>query len=258
MSTQTKYSEDKIAFARRTAPGKSYEEFISAYLKEYGIKLTHCQCAYLLNKARTRGGRAFCATEEQIEYVRNNLPGKHFKEFTEEFNAKFGVNISCEQMHGLAKRNGICNGLDAKFAKGGIPANKGKKMSPEQYAKCSKTMYKKGNIPYKTRKVGETRISKDGLREIKVEGRNKNGSFWRTYSRVVWEKHNGPIPKGMKVLHIDGDQLNDDISNLRLVTAGELAIYNREHRFVPGEAELNEGALLLAKIKVKVSKRKEK
>lgn len=39
--------------------------------------------------------------------------------------------------------------------------------------------------------------------------------------RIVWEYHNGEIPKGFEVHHIDGDRANNDISNLQLLTENE-------------------------------------
>lgn len=36
--------------------------------------------------------------------------------------------------------------------------------------------------------------------------------------RDVWEFHNGPIPEGMHIHHIDGDTSNNDISNLECIT----------------------------------------
>lgn len=36
--------------------------------------------------------------------------------------------------------------------------------------------------------------------------------------RIIWELFNGPIPDGMVIDHIDRDKLNNDITNLRMVT----------------------------------------
>ncbi|HFD7741072.1 TPA: HNH endonuclease [Serratia marcescens] len=39
--------------------------------------------------------------------------------------------------------------------------------------------------------------------------------------RVVWQLHNGEIPEGMQIDHIDGTRVNNDISNLRLASVSE-------------------------------------
>lgn len=41
--------------------------------------------------------------------------------------------------------------------------------------------------------------------------------------RIVWEMFNGPIPEGMLIDHIDGNGLNNSISNLRLVDSYQSA-----------------------------------
>lgn len=41
--------------------------------------------------------------------------------------------------------------------------------------------------------------------------------------RAMWEHHNGPIPAGFHIHHVDGNTLNNDISNLECLS-------NREHR----------------------------
>lgn len=40
----------------------------------------------------------------------------------------------------------------------------------------------------------------------------------RDVHRIVWELHNGEIPEGMFIDHIDRDKFNNKISNLRLAT----------------------------------------
>lgn len=63
----------------------------------------------------------------------------------------------------------------------------------------------------------------DGLRFT----RHDNGKYYRNAKtrkrlhRYVYEYHNGEIPDGYEVHHIDGDTDNNDISNLALVTKEE-------------------------------------
>lgn len=44
-----------------------------------------------------------------------------------------------------------------------------------------------------------------------------NGRMYRAH-RVIWEMHNGPIPKGMDIDHVDGKRPNNLLLNLRLAT----------------------------------------
>lgn len=37
--------------------------------------------------------------------------------------------------------------------------------------------------------------------------------------RIVWEYHNGPVPKGYHIHHVDGDRSNNNIENLTCITA---------------------------------------
>lgn len=44
--------------------------------------------------------------------------------------------------------------------------------------------------------------------------------------RDVWEKNNGPIPKGYDIHHKDGDKSNNDIENLRIMLHSD---HTRKH-----------------------------
>ena len=45
--------------------------------------------------------------------------------------------------------------------------------------------------------------------------------------RAIWEKANGPIPKGWNIHHTDGNPLNNDLANLECLTVTQ---HRRRHR----------------------------
>lgn len=55
----------------------------------------------------------------------------------------------------------------------------------------------------------------DGYIVIKIKGKGYLAH------RIIWEMHNGPIPKGMQIDHIDGNPRNDRLDNLRLATSAQ-------------------------------------
>jgi hypothetical protein len=56
--------------------------------------------------------------------------------------------------------------------------------------------------------------------------------------KVVWEKHNGKVPKGYKISFRDGNTQNCDISNLYLITFEELMLKNQIHNYPEDIKEL--------------------
>lgn len=63
----------------------------------------------------------------------------------------------------------------------------------------------------------------DGIRFVLDEktGYYKHSTLRKYMHRYVWEYHNGKIPSGYEVHHIDFDRSNNDISNLQLLSRKE-------------------------------------
>lgn len=114
-----------------------------------------------------------------------------------------------------------------RYSKGHVPANKGKKLSAETYAKCANTMFKPGSKPHNYKPVGSERITRDGYLERKVEDPGK----WRAIHVIVWEEANGPVPAKHKIVHKDKNQLNNDLSNLECLTYADVMRMNSIVRY---------------------------
>ncbi len=110
-----------------------------------------------------------------------------------------------------------------QFVKGATTWNKGMKglrYSPE-------TEFKTGEL------VGEIHPSwKGGVQIMKKDcaylwdGANKR----KRRPRAVWEEHNGTLPEGYVVIHLDSDKHNDDISNLKAISRKELLQLNQQRK----------------------------
>lgn len=180
-------------------------------------------------------------TEEMRQFLINNLEGIKNAELAEMINRKFGVNLAVDQIKSYKARHHLSSGLDGRFKKGCIPHNKGKKGII--YPGSEKGWFPKGNTPKNHRPVGSERINVEGYIEIKVAEPNK----WEYKHVEIWESVNGKVPKSHVVIFLDGDRLNTDISNLKLIARKELLIMNRYGLF-QDDAELTETAANLAKV----------
>lgn len=125
--------------------------------------------------------------------------------------------VGLDAIKALCFRKGWSTGRDGCFAKGIVPANKGKKMPYN--ANSARTQFKKGGLPPNTKYLGHERVSKDGYVEISVNETNPHTGFERRYvlkHRWLWERKHGPVPEGM-ALKCKRDRLNTDPSNWELV-----------------------------------------
>ena len=192
-------------------------------------------------------------TEEQIKFIREIAPGRYAVEITEMVNNRFNLELKVSQIETCKRNHKIRSGIDSRFQKGMIPANKGKKgyMSPEQYEKCKATMFKKGQVPQNHKPVGSERIDREGYVLVKVAEPNK----WRPKHRVLWEKVNGPIPEKHRLIFADGNRQNIALDNLILVSYAQSFIMNQKNLF-KNDKELTKAGVAVAKVMDKVKKKK--
>ena len=192
-------------------------------------------------------------TQEEKDFLKSYIPGHYSVEIKSAFEDKFGRSISVEQIKFYKANNKISSGLDTKFKLGQPSANKGRKMTAEQYEKSKGTMFKNGGIPPNYRPVGSERVAVTGYIEIKVEDPNK----WKLKHRVVWERHNGKIPPDKIVIFKDNNPLNCDVDNLMLVSKSENLIVNAMGGgFYTGQAK--ETAVAIARLNMLISKRRKR
>lgn len=192
-------------------------------------------------------------TDEEHAFMKAYVPGHSYAEIQKAFTEKFGWEITIGQVSSYIGRHHLNTGRTGYFPKGHVPKNKGQKMPPEVYEKAKATMFQKGHVPTNHKPVGSERLNRDGYIEVKVEEPNK----WRLKHNVVWEAHNGPIPKGSIVIFLDGNQMNLDISNLQCITRAEHLHLNRNNlRFTDPDSTLT--ATNIAKLQCKIAERTRK
>ena len=253
-----KYSDEVYDFISRHVKGRTIYELVQLTNETMGTNFTVSQMRsykrnyHLKSDIRYNGNKGSkLFPPEIVKFIRENALGRYNKELTELVNKTFKTNYKVNQIDRFKTNNKISSGLTGHFEKGHIPANKGKKMSAEQYKKCAGTMFKKGNTPHNYRPVGSERVdAKDGYIFVKIADPNK----WKLKHVAIYEEHYGPVPKGYKVIFLDKNRRNFNIENLALVSNGEMAILNKNHR-ISEFPEVTKAGIALEKSKTAVKKR---
>jgi hypothetical protein len=174
--------------------------------------------------------------------ILKRFPHESTRSLCEEFNVSPSFIHYQAKKHGIVKtqaqrdstrfKEGPASGIQYRFKKGNIPANKGKKMPIEVRLKVEKTMFKKGLKPHNTKPKGTKSIRKDksGIPYLYIKMSDSN---WVLYHRFIWEKHNGKIPKGYRIHFKDKNTMNCDIDNLILLSGKESMALNTIQRYTP-------------------------
>ena len=185
-------------------------------------------------------------TDEEKEYLKKVTPGHTYKEIEKLMNEKFEFNFTTGMIKNAIGRYKLNTGLTGRFDKGHVPPNKGKKGFIHENAK--KNWYQKGHEPTNHREVGSERVNIYGYTEIKVAEPNK----WKLKHNIIWERKNGPVPKGYVLIFGDSNKGNLDINNLILVSKKQLLTLNR-YKLIQDDADLTRTAIMIVDIQHKIS-----
>lgn len=158
--------------------------------------------------------------KEHLKFLEENK-NMNRKELTDIFNEKFGCTFKYESIKNIMLKNGFKSENDGRFKKGNEPWNSGLKgekyferVDKEKVMEKVEKMHKLN----KTAKIGDEHIY-NGVLYIRVKTGKRIGKFEGVIRKrdYVWKKYNGEKPKGYCIVHLDGNQLNCDISNLRCI-----------------------------------------
>lgn len=188
-------------------------------------------------------------TQEQMNFMRENISGTPFKKLHEMINGKFGISLTLNQVRAYAKRNGLRNSRDMRFVKGQKSWNAGKKGL--RFAGSEKGWFKKGQVPHNHKPIGSERIcSSMDYAIVKIA----EPDVWRAKHLHLWEQENGALPDNHAVIFGDGDRHNLELDNLVLVSRSQLAVMNR-FNLIKNEVGLTRVGTSIADLKIKISER---
>lgn len=264
-----RWPNEVTQWLRENVPGRSTKEVVELINKQgfdekYNMiftdgMITSAKSRYKINSGTPKGNPKGSPSEQFPEEIKNyiyqNYKGVGPKEMAERLNKIYGTNYVRTRLKAYYANHGLNSGVDTRWKIGQTPPNKGKKMSQAQYDKCKATMFKKGQIPPNKMQVGERTHTTEGYLIEKVKNEGLQRERFVFVHRTVWEKHHGAIPKGKKIIFLDGNKDNCDISNLEMVDNEEnLELNHRKLRFK--HAESTKAGIAVARARIAAKRRK--
>ena len=161
-------------------------------------------------------------TEEEKEFVKNNITKYFLPDLVKVFNKTFNSNITFVQLKNLKHKMKLKSGLPSTHF--GNTYTKGTKRTEEQRARMSLAAKKRATKEYRenmsiarrkaAKKIGYRTINNQGYVYIKIKNEARKNDNYISEARYVYEKHYGEIPKGYWIYHLDGNVSNNNIDNL--------------------------------------------
>jgi hypothetical protein len=263
------YTEAHIRFLSKKIHGRSYAEITQLFNERFDLSATEAEINTVLNRNGLVNGfghgnpniRKY--TPRHIKFLRDHVTGRGNAELAELFNRKFGMSVNADSIQNIKHKHGLYSGVNTgRFLKGHIPQNKGRKgyCAPGS----EKGWFRPGHPGYRfnERPIGSKRLNVNGYVEVKISDikcedtktRQKN---WRAKHVVVWEKANGPVPKGHVIIFLDGDKSHIVLKNLMMISRKVHAIMTHMNWYT-NDREVTKANILMAEIKIATANLKRK
>lgn len=217
---------------------------VGNYMRSNGLKMPVETC-YALRAEKQKGRTIF--TTEQDDFIKKNYMAMPVRQVAINLGASWqsvttrlrqlGLCIPKEVKQKRLKDNLFKPGRPNPFK--GVSAKEW--VTKEQYKKFKELGFKNGHKPHNRVDVGTEVTYSHGYAMVCVA----HGVFEFKH-RLIWEQHNGKIPKGFKVAFKDGNKQNYNIANLRLLTNQEIMQNNSIANYPP---ELRKSIRLISKLK---------
>lgn len=216
---RAKWPDEINEFLREFVPGHTVKECSAAVFDRFGVSLSAEQIKGWKFRYHVKSG-TICGVKkgeptkkypiEVMQFIEENHKGVGEKKMAARLNETFGTNYTVRQIKAFYHNHGLNSGLTGRFEKGHVPPNKGKKGMP-MHPNAQATQFKMGHTPANKKPIGTVMVKNDGYLWRKIgEGCRE----WRQEHILRWEEVNGPIPKGMMLIFLDGNRMNVDVNNL--------------------------------------------
>lgn len=196
---------------------KEQEEWICNYVLNHTIEKTKtefdkvfdrtiCQNSILniMNKYNISKNKYIDYSNfENLMLEKANEPNILLQDICDEIKKQYGVEIKKGTISQALRRKGIS-----------VKSNWDKSMTKKitEKSRLFKLKYNIGDEVIRKDKNGRTRIY------VKVKDDEGSYDNWKQKSYIVWESVNGKVPKDHVLIFLDGNGLNNDITNLKCVS----------------------------------------
>lgn len=224
------YTPEQNEWLKEHYPHLTNRELVAAFAAEFGEDVTACAMEswggnhHMRKDPGVKGRAQRKYTDEQLDFLREVIPGRSYRQVSELFCEHFGFTLTRAALCGLRTKLGVYAGVNSGcFRKGQSPANKGKTwdeqgICEESRERMRKGQFRKGQDPHNTyHELLDERTDPDGSRYVYVKPRNATCSarMWVSKAQFVWMQHNGrEFPEGHRCVHANRDRTDFSPENL--------------------------------------------